>query len=48
MIRRGFEAGWGFAVTKTFALDKVQLCSFICKLYVNMLKVSLNFDAVNQ
>lgn len=24
MIRRGFEAGWGFAVTKTFALDKVQ------------------------
>lgn len=23
MIRRGFEAGWGFAVTKTFALDKV-------------------------
>ena len=24
MIRRGFEAGWGFAVTKTFSLDKVQ------------------------
>ncbi|XP_014672425.1 PREDICTED: dihydropyrimidine dehydrogenase [NADP(+)]-like [Priapulus caudatus] len=22
MIRRGFELGWGFAVTKTFALDK--------------------------
>ncbi|XP_046428918.1 dihydropyrimidine dehydrogenase [NADP(+)] [Neodiprion fabricii] len=22
MIRRSFEAGWGFAVTKTFALDK--------------------------
>lgn len=22
MIRRAFEAGWGFAVTKTFALDK--------------------------
>eukprot|EP00163_Fabomonas_tropica_P009643 TRINITY_DN1946_c0_g1_i2.p1 TRINITY_DN1946_c0_g1~~TRINITY_DN1946_c0_g1_i2.p1 ORF type:complete len:890 (+),score=358.61 TRINITY_DN1946_c0_g1_i2:774-3443(+) len=22
MIRRGFEAGWGFAVTKTYALDK--------------------------
>jgi dihydropyrimidine dehydrogenase (NADP+) len=22
MIRRGFEQGWGFAVTKTFALDK--------------------------
>ena len=25
MIRRAFEAGWGFALTKTFALDKVQL-----------------------
>lgn len=24
MMRRGFEAGWGFAVTKTFALDKVR------------------------
>jgi len=24
MIRRGFEAGWGFALTKTFALDKVR------------------------
>ena len=23
MIRRAFEAGWGFALTKTFALDKV-------------------------
>ena len=22
MIRRGFEAGWGFVVTKTFGLDK--------------------------
>ncbi|XP_046440788.1 dihydropyrimidine dehydrogenase [NADP(+)]-like isoform X2 [Daphnia pulex] len=22
MIRRGFEAGWGFALTKTFSLDK--------------------------
>lgn len=24
MIRRAFEQGWGFAVTKTFGLDKVQ------------------------
>ena len=24
MIRRGFKAGWGFALTKTFALDKVR------------------------
>jgi hypothetical protein len=23
MIRRAFEAGWSFAVTKTFSLDKV-------------------------
>jgi dihydropyrimidine dehydrogenase (NADP+) len=23
MIRRGFQAGWGFALTKTFSLDKV-------------------------
>jgi len=24
MMRRGFEAGWGFALTKTFALDKAR------------------------
>lgn len=24
MIRRGFEQGWAFAVTKTFSLDKVR------------------------
>lgn len=30
MIRRSFEAGWGFAVTKTFCLDKVN--SKVCKL----------------
>jgi dihydropyrimidine dehydrogenase (NADP+) len=23
MMRRGYEAGWGFGVTKTFVLDKV-------------------------
>jgi dihydropyrimidine dehydrogenase (NADP+) len=28
MIRRGFEAGWGFALTKTFSLDKVDLSAF--------------------
>ena len=28
MIRRAFEAGWGFALTKTFALDKVMTYSF--------------------
>lgn len=26
MIRRAFEAGWAFAVTKTFSLDKVIYC----------------------
>lgn len=25
MIRRAFEAGWAFVVTKTFALDKASL-----------------------
>lgn len=24
MIRRGFQAGWGFALTKTYALEKVR------------------------
>ena len=23
MMRRGYESGWGFALTKTFVLDKV-------------------------
>lgn len=32
MIRRAFEAGWAFAVTKTFVLDKV--CSPLLHLYV--------------
>jgi len=25
MMRRGFEAGWSFALTKTFSLNKVRL-----------------------
>jgi hypothetical protein len=28
MIRRAFQQGWGFALTKTYALDKV--CSIPC------------------
>jgi dihydropyrimidine dehydrogenase (NADP+) len=28
MIRRSFEAGWGFAVTKTFSLDKDLVSKF--------------------
>lgn len=27
MIRRAFQAGWGFALTKTFSLDKVRTYS---------------------
>ncbi|KAM6066496.1 dihydropyrimidine dehydrogenase [NADP(+)] isoform 2-T2 [Chlamydotis macqueenii] len=30
MIRRAFEAGWGFAVTKTFSLDKILIASIMC------------------
>ncbi|KAH9640692.1 hypothetical protein HF086_007263 [Spodoptera exigua] len=30
MIRRAFEQGWGFAVTKTFGLDKVVIASIMC------------------
>lgn len=26
MIRRAFEQGWSFAVTKTYSLDKVEMC----------------------
>jgi dihydropyrimidine dehydrogenase (NADP+) len=26
MVRRAFEQGWGFALTKTYALDKVSWC----------------------
>ena len=25
MMRRGYETGWGFALTKTFSLDKVRM-----------------------
>ena len=25
MMRRGYETGWGFALTKTFSLDKVRI-----------------------
>ena len=31
MIRRGFKQGWSFALTKTFALDKVQSSWFDIK-----------------
>uniref|UniRef100_A0A5F9D000 Dihydropyrimidine dehydrogenase [NADP(+)] n=1 Tax=Oryctolagus cuniculus TaxID=9986 RepID=A0A5F9D000_RABIT len=30
MIRRAFEAGWGFALTKTFSLDKIVIASIMC------------------
>ena len=37
MIRRSFEAGWGFAVTKTFSLNKVIL------IYTNFCIAKCNF-----
>ncbi|XP_067234865.1 dihydropyrimidine dehydrogenase [NADP(+)] isoform X6 [Chanodichthys erythropterus] len=30
MIRRAFEQGWGFALTKTFSLDKIVISSIMC------------------
>ena len=36
MIRRAFEQGWGFAVTKTFSLDKV---SFSIVIYIIITKL---------
>lgn len=30
MIRRAFEAGWAFALTKTFSLDKVMIFVVVC------------------
>ncbi|KAM6454389.1 dihydropyrimidine dehydrogenase [NADP(+)] isoform 3-T3 [Liasis olivaceus] len=30
MIRRAFEAGWAFALTKTFSLDKIVIASIMC------------------
>ena len=37
MIRRAFEAGWGFALTKTFSLDKVKhdLFSLLTFIHLN-------------
>ena len=35
MMRRAYEEGWGFGLTKTFALDKVRLLNlqFLSLLY---------------
>ena len=34
MMRRGYEAGWGFTVSKTFVLDKVcTICCMVIKLH---------------
>lgn len=34
MIRRAFEAGWAFAVTKTFSLDKV-CTTYLCWAHIS-------------
>ena len=36
MIRRAFEAGWSFAVTKTFSLDKVRYPSVLVLFYSHL------------
>lgn len=41
MMRRGFEAGWGFALTKTFALDKVVYCTLF---QINGNSINVHFD----
>lgn len=33
MIKRAFEAGWGFAVTKTFVLDKDTVTNISPRIY---------------
>ncbi len=33
MIRRAFELGWGFAVTKTFVLDKDQIVNVAPRIF---------------
>lgn len=38
MIRRAFEQGWGFVVTKTFCLDKVQFIQKNFQFYVSYFK----------
>ena len=32
MIRRAFEAGWGFALTKTYTLEKASI--YVCSIVV--------------
>ncbi len=33
MIRRSFEMGWGFAVTKTFVLDKDEIVNVAPRIF---------------
>jgi dihydropyrimidine dehydrogenase (NADP+) len=33
MIRRAFELGWGFAVTKTFVLDKDEIVNVAPRIF---------------
>lgn len=35
MIRRAFEQGWAFVVTKTFSLDKVIYFTFLTQIFDN-------------
>lgn len=46
MIRRSFEQGWGFVVTKTFSLDKVTLKYFFLKHYTYTCLCNLNTNRI--
>lgn len=37
MIRRAFEQGWGFVVTKTFVLDKVRVKLMMGFFFIDLL-----------
>lgn len=34
MMRRAYEEGWGFGLTKTFSLDKVRILNFAIFIFV--------------
>ena len=42
MMRRGYEAGWGFTVSKTFVLDKVCIVCVVAVMKLDHFKFTLN------
>lgn len=43
MIRRSFQAGWGFALTKTFSLEKVKIIIFLLIFFYVMVVVNTKY-----